>query len=50
MKPHSSAHIQVSANAVTSVAVGAAIYSSIRKLTSDKTLRLYRNKPEDREH
>ncbi|RHZ46694.1 uncharacterized protein CDV56_101983 [Aspergillus thermomutatus] len=35
---------------VLSVAVGAAIYSSTRKLLTDKTLRLYRNKPEDREH
>ncbi|KAF7131262.1 hypothetical protein CNMCM5793_004367 [Aspergillus hiratsukae] len=35
---------------VLGVAVGAAAYSSIRKLTTDKTLRLYRNKPEDREH
>lgn len=50
MKPRFSAHIQAFANALISVAVGAAIYSSIRKLTSDKTLRLYRNKPEDREH
>ncbi|GAA82463.1 hypothetical protein BO85DRAFT_436542 [Aspergillus piperis CBS 112811] len=33
-----------------SVAVGAAIYSSTRKLMTDKTLRLYRNSPEDREH
>ncbi|CAK96389.1 uncharacterized protein An02g01710, partial [Aspergillus niger] len=32
------------------VAVGAAIYSSTRKLMTDKTLRLYRNSPEDREH
>ncbi|RHZ50047.1 hypothetical protein CDV55_102073 [Aspergillus turcosus] len=35
---------------VLSVAVGAAIYSSTRKLMTDKTLRLYRNRPEDREH
>ncbi|GIJ98426.1 hypothetical protein Aspvir_000543 [Aspergillus viridinutans] len=35
---------------VLGVAVGAAIYSSTRKLMTDKTLRLYRNKPEDREH
>ncbi|EAL93593.2 hypothetical protein CNMCM8812_001278 [Aspergillus fumigatus] len=35
---------------VLSVAVGAAIYSSTRKLMTDKTLRLSRNKPEDREH
>ncbi|KAL1978652.1 hypothetical protein VTN31DRAFT_1511 [Thermomyces dupontii] len=35
---------------VLSVAVGAGIYSSIHKLTSDKTLRLSRSKPEDRGH
>ncbi|KAI3085810.1 hypothetical protein CBS147353_1462 [Aspergillus niger] len=35
---------------VLGVAVGAAIYSSTRKLMTDKTLRLYRNSPEDREH
>ncbi|EAW14148.1 LOW QUALITY PROTEIN: uncharacterized protein ACLA_071810 [Aspergillus clavatus NRRL 1] len=35
---------------VLGVAVGAAIYSSTHKLLSDKTLRLYRNKPEDRNH
>ncbi|KAJ5290840.1 hypothetical protein N7478_000091 [Penicillium angulare] len=35
---------------VLGVAVGAAVYSSIKKLTSDKTLRLYRNSPESREH
>ncbi|GKZ17655.1 hypothetical protein AbraIFM66951_011766 [Aspergillus brasiliensis] len=35
---------------VLGVAVGAAIYSSSRKLMTDKTLRLYRNSPEDREH
>ncbi|KAI9934976.1 hypothetical protein ASPWEDRAFT_175695 [Aspergillus wentii DTO 134E9] len=35
---------------VLGVAVGAAIYSSTKKLMTDKTLRLYRNKPEDREH
>lgn len=33
-----------------SVAVGAAIYSCAKKLMSDKTLRLYRNSPESREH
>lgn len=33
---------------VLGVAVGAAIYSSAHKLFSDKTLRLSRNKPEDR--
>lgn len=33
-----------------SVAVGAAIYASSHKLLTDKTLRLSRNKPEDREH
>ena len=33
-----------------SVAVGAAIYSSSKKLMTDKTLRLYRNSPEDRDH
>ncbi|PTU19559.1 hypothetical protein P175DRAFT_0510798 [Aspergillus ochraceoroseus IBT 24754] len=32
------------------VAVGAAIYSSTRKLMTDKTLRLTPNRPEDREH
>ncbi|OJJ47174.1 hypothetical protein ASPZODRAFT_15856 [Penicilliopsis zonata CBS 506.65] len=35
---------------VLGVALGAAIYSSSKKLMTDKTLRLYRNKPEDREH
>ncbi|EPS33753.1 hypothetical protein POX_a01253 [Penicillium oxalicum] len=35
---------------VLGVAVGAAIYSSVKKLTTDKTLRLYRNSPESREH
>ncbi|KAJ5105803.1 hypothetical protein NUU61_003150 [Penicillium alfredii] len=35
---------------VLGVAVGAAIYSSAHKLLSDKTLRLYRNSPESREH
>ncbi|KAE8147753.1 hypothetical protein BDV25DRAFT_142446 [Aspergillus avenaceus] len=35
---------------VLGVAVGAAIYSSSKKLMTDKTLRLYRNSPEDREH
>ncbi|KAH8699271.1 hypothetical protein BGW36DRAFT_426939 [Talaromyces proteolyticus] len=35
---------------VLGVAVGAAIYSSGRKLFTDKTLRLSRNKPEDRGH
>ncbi|PIG86908.1 hypothetical protein AARAC_005669 [Aspergillus arachidicola] len=34
----------------SSVAVGAAIYSSGRKLMTDKTLRLSRNSPESREH
>lgn len=33
-----------------SVAIGAAIYSSGKKLMTDKTLRLYRNSPESREH
>ncbi|EEA26571.1 conserved hypothetical protein [Talaromyces marneffei ATCC 18224] len=33
---------------VLGVAVGAAIYSSTHKLFADKTLRLSRNKPEDR--
>jgi hypothetical protein len=33
-----------------SIAVGAAAYSMGNKLYSDKTLRIYRNKPEDREH
>ncbi|KUL87946.1 hypothetical protein ZTR_03949 [Talaromyces verruculosus] len=33
---------------VLGVAIGAAIYSSTHKLFSDKTLRLSRNKPEDR--
>lgn len=33
-----------------SVAIGAAIYSSTHKLFTDKTLRLSRNKPEDRSH
>ncbi|KAL4935025.1 hypothetical protein BDV06DRAFT_217730 [Aspergillus oleicola] len=32
------------------VAVGAAIYSSTKKLMTDKTLRLLPNRPEDREH
>ncbi|KAJ5923754.1 hypothetical protein N7454_008999 [Penicillium verhagenii] len=35
---------------VLGVAVGAAIYASTKKLMSDKTLRLYRNSPESREH
>ncbi|KAB8069815.1 hypothetical protein BDV29DRAFT_161045 [Aspergillus leporis] len=35
---------------VLGVAVGAAIYSSSKKLMTDKTLRLYRNSPEEREH
>ncbi|OOF99422.1 hypothetical protein ASPCADRAFT_1105 [Aspergillus carbonarius ITEM 5010] len=35
---------------VLGVAVGAAIYSSSKKLMTDKTLRLYRNSPEDRDH
>ncbi|KAA8644189.1 hypothetical protein EYZ11_004678 [Aspergillus tanneri] len=35
---------------VLGVAVGAAIYSSAHKLMSDKTLRLSRNSPENREH
>ncbi|PYH44850.1 uncharacterized protein BP01DRAFT_392187 [Aspergillus saccharolyticus JOP 1030-1] len=35
---------------VLGVAVGAAIYSSSKKLMTDKTLRLYRNSPESREH
>ncbi|KAL6235196.1 hypothetical protein BDW75DRAFT_210098 [Aspergillus navahoensis] len=34
----------------SSVAVGAAIYSSTKKLMTDKTLRLTPNRPEDREH
>jgi hypothetical protein len=34
----------------SSVAVGAAIYSCGKKLMTDKTLRLYRNSPESREH
>ncbi|KAJ5939912.1 NADH-ubiquinone reductase complex 1 MLRQ subunit [Penicillium verrucosum] len=32
------------------VAIGAAVYSSSKKLMTDKTLRLYRNSPESREH
>ncbi|CAG8877221.1 unnamed protein product [Penicillium nalgiovense] len=32
------------------VAIGAAVYSSGKKLMTDKTLRLYRNSPESREH
>ncbi|KAL5365917.1 hypothetical protein BJX96DRAFT_169490 [Aspergillus floccosus] len=32
------------------VAVGAAIYASTHKLLTDKTLRLSRNSPQDREH
>jgi hypothetical protein len=32
-----------------SVALGAAVYSSGKKLMTDKTLRLTRSKPEDRE-
>ncbi|KAL4968464.1 uncharacterized protein BDV14DRAFT_142418 [Aspergillus stella-maris] len=35
---------------VLGVAVGAAIYSSSKKLMTDKTLRLLPNRPEDREH
>jgi len=35
---------------VLGVAIGAAIYSTGHKLFSDKTLRLSRNKPEDRAH
>ncbi|KAL4781602.1 hypothetical protein BJX76DRAFT_359721 [Aspergillus varians] len=35
---------------VLGVAVGAAIYSSTKKLLGDKTLRLTPNRPEDREH
>ncbi|KAJ5226021.1 hypothetical protein N7468_007246 [Penicillium chermesinum] len=35
---------------VLAVALGAAGYSSVHKLMSDKTLRLYRNSPESREH
>ncbi|KAL4952914.1 hypothetical protein BDW69DRAFT_166618 [Aspergillus filifer] len=35
---------------VLGVAVGAAIYSSTKKLMTDKTLRLLPNRPEDREH
>ncbi|KAI5289357.1 hypothetical protein KEM54_004024 [Ascosphaera aggregata] len=34
--------------AVTGVAVGFAVFSTTKKLASDKTLRLSRNKPEDR--
>lgn len=33
-----------------SVAVGAAAYSSINKLLTDKTLRLHRNSPDQGEH
>ncbi|CAG8899284.1 unnamed protein product [Penicillium egyptiacum] len=32
------------------VAIGAAVYSCSKKLMTDKTLRLYRNSPESREH
>ncbi|KAL3474968.1 hypothetical protein BJX99DRAFT_259890 [Aspergillus californicus] len=35
---------------VLGVAVFAAIYSSTKKLMTDKTLRLSPNRPEDREH
>ncbi|OGM41408.1 hypothetical protein ABOM_010270 [Aspergillus bombycis] len=35
---------------VLGIAVGAAIYSSGKKLMTDKTLRLSRNSPESREH
>ncbi|KAJ5460480.1 uncharacterized protein N7458_002032 [Penicillium daleae] len=35
---------------VLGVAIGAAIYSSTKKLMTDKTLRLYRNSPESRDH
>ncbi|KAL2872791.1 uncharacterized protein BJX67DRAFT_376580 [Aspergillus lucknowensis] len=35
---------------VLGVAIAAAIYSSANKLMTDKTLRLGRNRPEDREH
>ncbi|KZZ87136.1 NADH-ubiquinone reductase complex 1 MLRQ subunit [Ascosphaera apis ARSEF 7405] len=34
--------------AVVGAAVGFAIFSTTKKLASDKTLRLSRNKPEDR--
>ncbi|KXG48040.1 NADH-ubiquinone reductase complex 1 MLRQ subunit [Penicillium griseofulvum] len=35
---------------VLAVAIGAAVYSCGKKLMTDKTLRLYRNSPESREH
>ncbi|KAJ5164476.1 uncharacterized protein N7500_006306 [Penicillium coprophilum] len=35
---------------VLAVALGAAVYSCGKKLMTDKTLRLYRNSPESREH
>ncbi|KAJ5539532.1 uncharacterized protein N7484_005890 [Penicillium longicatenatum] len=35
---------------VLGVALGAAFYASTKKLMTDKTLRLYRNSPESREH
>ncbi|CAI7644669.1 unnamed protein product [Penicillium glandicola] len=35
---------------VLAVAIGAAVYSCSKKLMTDKTLRLYRNSPESREH
>ncbi|KAE8376449.1 hypothetical protein BDV26DRAFT_294106 [Aspergillus bertholletiae] len=35
---------------VLGVALGAAVYSSGKKLMTDKTLRLSRNSPESREH
>ncbi|KAL2825148.1 hypothetical protein BDW59DRAFT_161864 [Aspergillus cavernicola] len=35
---------------VLGVAIAAAIYSSSKKLMTDKTLRLSPNRPEDREH
>ena len=38
------------ADGYSSVALGAAGYSLTNKLLTDKTLRLYRNSPEQREH
>ncbi|EKV12470.1 NADH-ubiquinone reductase complex 1 MLRQ subunit [Penicillium digitatum] len=35
---------------VLAVALSAAVYSCGKKLMTDKTLRLYRNSPESREH
>lgn len=46
----SSSYISLMLTYNFSVAIGAAVYSSGKKLMTDKTLRLYRNSPESREH